>query len=52
MENTEISMTERLTAVQNFGFLVKIPIVESLTPVHFLFLFFGHFIALSFALIL
>ncbi|KAL5180660.1 ATP-dependent DNA helicase pif1 [Glycine soja] len=26
-------MTERLTAVQNFDFLVKIPIAESLTPV-------------------
>ncbi|XP_014617113.1 uncharacterized protein [Glycine max] len=26
-------MAERLTAVQNFGFLVKIPIAESLTPV-------------------
>ncbi|KAL5179368.1 hypothetical protein HKD37_01G000690 [Glycine soja] len=33
MENTEIPMAERLTAVQNFGFLVKIPIAESLTPV-------------------
>ncbi|KAG5059655.1 hypothetical protein JHK87_000684 [Glycine soja] len=32
MENTEIPMAERLTAVQNFGFLVKIPIAESLTP--------------------
>ncbi|KAG5088151.1 hypothetical protein JHK86_000763 [Glycine max] len=26
-------MAERLTAIQNFGFLVKIPIAESLTPV-------------------
>ena len=33
IENTEIPMAERLTAVQNFGFLVKIPIAESLTPV-------------------
>ncbi|KAG4947369.1 hypothetical protein JHK87_043376 [Glycine soja] len=32
MENTEIPMAERLTAVQNFGFLVKIPIAKSLTP--------------------
>ena len=33
IENTEIPMAERLTAIQNFGFLVKIPIAESLTPV-------------------
>ena len=33
MENTEILMVERLTAVQNFGFLVKIVIAESLIPV-------------------
>ncbi|KAL5154482.1 Replication protein A DNA-binding subunit B [Glycine soja] len=33
MKNTEIPMAERLTAVQNFGFLIKIPIAESLTPV-------------------
>ncbi|KAH1266261.1 hypothetical protein GmHk_01G001788 [Glycine max] len=30
-------MTERLTAVQNFDFLVKIPIAESLTPVQVFF---------------
>ena len=51
MKNIEIPMAKRLTAVQNFVFLVKISIAESLTPVHF-FLFFGHFIALRFALIL
>ncbi|KAL5147390.1 hypothetical protein HKD37_06G017085 [Glycine soja] len=33
VENTKIPMAERLTAIQNFGFLVKIPIAESLTPV-------------------
>ncbi|KAL5159611.1 hypothetical protein HKD37_15G043904 [Glycine soja] len=33
MKNTEIPMAERLTAVQNFGFLVKISIAKSLTPV-------------------
>ncbi|KAH1225857.1 Replication protein A DNA-binding subunit C [Glycine max] len=33
VENTKIPMAKRLTAIQNFGFLVKIPIAESLTPV-------------------